>query len=285
MNVADEIRIIKQQLSDIGRRLGKVCSGIGAHHTQHEQGGSDSIKLDNLTTPDDNIDLDASIAEHGLLKKLDNDGTHYMDGQGGWTVPAGGGGGGVEFSWESVRCPDRYYSSNAIDDALGAMKTSVNDKGYAMPFLVPCQQSFDRLGILVQVAGSAISKIRLGIYEDDGQCYPGSLVVASGELATNTNGFKEANIDELLDAGLYWLVCNTNAGGTGAANFKALNQTKIMSPLGWPLPLVTTGYEEHFYYKDPMAYGALPDPFPAGATMINVASMIAIFLRKKNAIP
>lgn len=37
----------------------------------------------------------ASTTKHGFLKKLDNDGTHYMDGQGNWTVPAGSGGGGI----------------------------------------------------------------------------------------------------------------------------------------------------------------------------------------------
>lgn len=35
----------------------------------------------------------ASTSKHGLLKKLDNDSTHFMDGTGAWAVPAGGGGG------------------------------------------------------------------------------------------------------------------------------------------------------------------------------------------------
>jgi len=96
MNVGDEIRIIKSQLTNIGSRLASAA-GISLHHATHESGGSDSIKLDDLATPDDNADLNASITRHGLLKKLDNDGTHYMDGQGNWTVPAGGGGANIEF--------------------------------------------------------------------------------------------------------------------------------------------------------------------------------------------
>lgn len=32
----------------------------------------------------------ASTARHGFLKKLDNDATHFMDGQGNWSTPAGG---------------------------------------------------------------------------------------------------------------------------------------------------------------------------------------------------
>ncbi len=61
-----------------------------AHHTTHESGGSDAIKLDDLSAPDDNTDLNASTSAHGLLKKLDNNAAHYMDGTGAWSTPASG---------------------------------------------------------------------------------------------------------------------------------------------------------------------------------------------------
>lgn len=37
----------------------------------------------------DNTTNNAGTGAHGFLKKLDNDASHYMNGQGGWTVPAG----------------------------------------------------------------------------------------------------------------------------------------------------------------------------------------------------
>jgi len=40
-----------------------------AHHTTHESGGSDAIKLDDLAATDDNTDLDASATKHGLMPK------------------------------------------------------------------------------------------------------------------------------------------------------------------------------------------------------------------------
>ena len=46
-----------------------------------------ATKLDDFTTPDDNIDLNSTTTEHGLLKKLDNVATHYMNGQGNWATP------------------------------------------------------------------------------------------------------------------------------------------------------------------------------------------------------
>lgn len=62
-----------------------------AHASSHASGGSDAVKLDDLATPDDNTDLNASTTRHGLLKKLSNVSTEYMDGTGAWSVPAGGG--------------------------------------------------------------------------------------------------------------------------------------------------------------------------------------------------
>jgi len=49
------------------------------------------IRLDDLASPDDNTDLNALTTKHGLLKKLDNDPTHFMNGQGNWVTPSGGG--------------------------------------------------------------------------------------------------------------------------------------------------------------------------------------------------
>jgi hypothetical protein len=66
-----------------------------AHATSHKSGGSDSIKLDELAATTDITTLNASTTAHGLLPKLDNVSTHYLDGTGAWSTPAGGGGGGV----------------------------------------------------------------------------------------------------------------------------------------------------------------------------------------------
>ncbi len=42
-----------------------------AHATSHKSGGSDAIKLDELATPDDNTNLDATTSLHGLFSKVD----------------------------------------------------------------------------------------------------------------------------------------------------------------------------------------------------------------------
>jgi hypothetical protein len=53
-----------------------------AHQSSHNSGGSDALKLDDLATPDDNTDLNASTTRHGLLKKLSGTATEFLNGAG-----------------------------------------------------------------------------------------------------------------------------------------------------------------------------------------------------------
>lgn len=64
-------------------------TGVSAaqHHAKYTDAEAKAIKLDDFTAPDDNTDLDASTTKHGLLKKLDNDDTHFLDGKGAWAAP------------------------------------------------------------------------------------------------------------------------------------------------------------------------------------------------------
>jgi hypothetical protein len=47
-----------------------------------------STKLDDLSTPDDNTDLNVSISAHGLCPKLSNSNSQFLSGTGSWTVPS-----------------------------------------------------------------------------------------------------------------------------------------------------------------------------------------------------
>lgn len=70
---------------------GKVpfqTKSVTTHATTHKSGGGDLIKLDELGTPDDNTNLDATTGRHGLLPKLSGDSLEFLDGDGNWTSPA-----------------------------------------------------------------------------------------------------------------------------------------------------------------------------------------------------
>ncbi len=56
-----------------------------AHHTTHEAGGSDAIKLDDLAAPEDNTKLNATTARHGLFPKLSGNIGAFMRGDGQWS--------------------------------------------------------------------------------------------------------------------------------------------------------------------------------------------------------
>lgn len=96
-----------------------------AHNTQHQSGGSDAIKLDDLAAADDNTDLNASASAHGLLPKLSNIATEFLNGQGNWATPAGGGGGsGLVDGYLSF--PERISDPSFIDN-YGNLYTKQDD--------------------------------------------------------------------------------------------------------------------------------------------------------------
>lgn len=65
-------------------------TNVAVHAPTHKSGGTDPIKLDELAAPTDVTTLNATTTEHGLLKKLSNVSTQFMNGVGNWAVPAGG---------------------------------------------------------------------------------------------------------------------------------------------------------------------------------------------------
>lgn len=54
------------------------------HASRHQLGGADPIKLDDLAEPDNTIDLNSSIARHGLFPKLSNHPAQCLSGTGAW---------------------------------------------------------------------------------------------------------------------------------------------------------------------------------------------------------
>jgi hypothetical protein len=104
-NVAAEISTITEKVSPVAADLvviedsadsnNKKRAQVGnlpvpTHHTTHESGGGDAIKLDDLAAPDDNTDLNATTSAHGLLSKLPGGTTNFLRADGSWAAPPGG---------------------------------------------------------------------------------------------------------------------------------------------------------------------------------------------------
>ncbi len=74
------------------------------------------IKLDDLTTPDDNTDLNASTSKHGLLPKLSGTVTQFLTGLGTWVSPAG------LFPYETLWIPAGAMTPSVTDGATPETK-------------------------------------------------------------------------------------------------------------------------------------------------------------------
>ncbi len=135
------------------------------------------------------------------------------------------------------------------------------DKLYAYHLAITRALTIDRLGLWVSVA--AAGNARLGIYNDNGNVYPGSLLLDAGAVDVSAIGKKEAIIDQALTKGLYWLaiICS--------AEITVYKGQWAHSPLGRSNTTLKAVYSH--YYKTGVGYGALPDPCPSGAGLTTSA--------------
>jgi hypothetical protein len=210
-----------------------------------------TLKLDDFGAPDDNTDLNVSTSAHGLCPKAPNIKDQYFRGDGAWAQFAD------IFGHKIV---GRYYcggfgSTTVTNAALSA------DYLRAVPFYLTKRQAFDRISLHVVSAAGAGRYFRIGIYANktDGTLYPGALVLDSGAVEAAAIGFYETVISQTLDPGIYWLAYLSSY---------ALN-VRLVSVAGTPgcyslgAADGTTGQDA--YIQVSQAYGALPDPFTAGA--------------------
>jgi hypothetical protein len=86
----------------------------------------------------------------------------------------------------------------------GTSNTAGNGTLRLSPFVLTRSMSFDRIGIGVTGAGEAGSKFRLGVYADNGNAYPGALLLDAGQIAGDSATDQELTITLTLAAGVYW---------------------------------------------------------------------------------
>jgi len=169
-----------------------------------------------------------------------------------------------------VHRPGLYRANNIQADQLSTNILVAANAIEVIPFPVPERMTFDRIAIKVDTA-AASTMARLAIYADNGKCYPGALILDAGEVATDTTGVKEIQINVTLDRGLYWLARNHNGQPsiTGVSQTTAIQLGIDGSLSGRPASALRVNY----------TYGPMPDPYPAGATA-QFGTRAAVFLRR-----
>lgn len=198
------------------------------HASRHQDGGRDEINIADLSgTP-------AALTTHAA--DLD---AHTKD------------------QLEILRTGEYYYWPDVGAPSGGAVAGNIL---YAQILVVPRDITIDRIAIDVTTEEAA-KKIRLGIYENGTNLYPGALLVDAGEVSVASTGVKAITIDQALTKGIYWLACVTDA--SSLAIYKILHTYNFMPLAG----LRATDFNPATSWAVAHTYAALPDPFTAGGTL------------------
>jgi hypothetical protein len=162
--------------------------------------------------------------------------------------------------------PSLLYTNDYLSSANPLVANQLEAIGYP----IPRAMTFDRIGLYISTGGAAGTHVRIGIYNDDGNCYPGTLVLDAGLVAADGSaGIREIVINQQLTKGLYWLAMISD--GTPSA----------WGQNDYYLGLFGNTSALHLFYSawyKASAYGALPATFPSGATpqirLFNIAMRV-----------
>jgi hypothetical protein len=166
----------------------------------------------------------------------------------------------------------RYPAGMSAGSRTGVTSTTSPVTGtlWALPFFVGKVTKFDLISFDVTTLIAA-KNARCGIYFDKGNMYPGALIFDTGSVSVATTGLKDTTITASLQTfqpGLYWLAWETDSTATLQIRTIASQVDSVLSPLGLSNSWGTAiGYG----YSVAHTYGALPDPYTAGATILTTA--------------
>lgn len=168
---------------------------------------------------------------------------------------------------------NRWYSASGTGIAPSAASFSINTLR-AIPVVMGKTTTIDQMAINVTVLGAS-SNARVGIYADNGNLYPGALIVDAGSIATATTGVKTftTGLPITLLPGLYWLAI---VGNGTAPTIRSLAPTGVATVLGLDSALGTafgTSWTVAF------TFATLPSTFTAGGTVFSGAPP-AVFFRQ-----
>ena len=125
--------------------------------------------------------------------------------------------------------------------------------------------TIDRNGAEVNSAGEAGSKFRLGVYADDGTCFPGALLLDAGQIAGDSATVQGLTVSLSLSPGLYWV--------GGAVQTVTTTQPTMRIVGSWatsvPLVLGTSAPSAGTFavgFQQSSVTGALPSTFTTAIT-------------------
>lgn len=151
-----------------------------AHSTSHQSGGGDAIKLDDLATPDDNTDLDASTTRHGLLPKLGGGTTNFLRADGTWAAPPGGGSG------PTYQALSSDAATNSTVNFATVMTTVLATGTYVARYYIRYQAALTTTGVKFQLSSSGGLVVSAVPHTTWYQTTGGAAATAAADQATTT---------------------------------------------------------------------------------------------------
>ena len=170
---------------------------------------------------------------------------------------------------------NRWYSNEILDNTVNITAVPVAGQMYAFPMLVSRITIIDSIAINVVVGGAA-SSVNVGLYADNGNMYPATLIQDFGNQATTASGVKlfTTGLPLVLTAGLYWLVFLCSATAPTVTGWTA---TQLPPILGIVSTLVTA--VGGIGWVVAQAAGSLPSTFTASGTIVTAVPCPAVFYR------
>jgi hypothetical protein len=107
--------------------------------------------------------------------------------------------------WGRLASGRYYYTHAHSSNGLTVSSTLTNGTLRLVPWIVPNAVSVSVIGGEVTSGGDAGSKLRLGVYADDGTCYPGRLLLDAGTIAGDSATVQDIAVNLQLVPGLYWI--------------------------------------------------------------------------------
>jgi len=168
---------------------------------------------------------------------------------------------------------NRRYDAGVNDSCVAYVNSTTSPATntlWAIPLIVAKTTQFDTISF-TQTSVSTAGHSRIGVYLDNGNCYPGALLYESASIDTTGNGQKDSTITaslQVFQPGLYWL---------SYVQDTATGQIRIPQGANHQLGMfgdTQTASVHAWFYTVAHTFGALPNPFTAGATLGNTISAV-----------
>lgn len=179
------------------------------------------------------------------------------------------GGSPISPAWVAGRY---YFCPNT--NSLSTSGSLGNNVLRAVPFYVPNSVTLTKIGTEVTTIGEAGSKVRLGIYADDGTGRPGALVVDGGQINGDSATVQEVTLGTpvAVGPGWYWAAAAIQSAPATPPTLRVPSAMTAMTDVGTSIPSAGLGVN---------GWGAtgISGAFPATLTVTAISSAARIFVK------